>query len=105
VFLPFIADATLTLARRLSSGVPVWHAHRDHYYQRLVRMGLGHGGSLAVYAALMFGTAASALAALLHAPESGPRVLGVWVVALLLYYTGIGYHWDRGNKGLNESKC
>ena len=105
VFLPFIADATLTLARRLFSGAPVWHAHRDHYYQRLVRMGLGHGGSLAVYSALMFGTAASALAALLHAPGSGPQVLGVWVVALLLYYTGIGYHWGKGNKGLNESKC
>ncbi len=105
VFLPFIADATVTLLRRLLSGERVWRAHRDHYYQRLVQMGLGHRGTLAVYSALMLGTAASALAALLQAPDAGATILGFWVVVLLLYYTGIGYYWHRGNKGLNESKC
>ena len=105
VFLPFIADATVTLVRRLLSGKRVWRAHRDHYYQRLVQMGLGHRGTLAVYSALMFGTAASALAALRLAPDAGATILGLWIVVLLLYYTGIGYYWDRGNKGLNESKC
>jgi UDP-GlcNAc:undecaprenyl-phosphate/decaprenyl-phosphate GlcNAc-1-phosphate transferase len=105
VFLPFIGDATLTLARRILSGARVWQAHRDHYYQRLVRMGLGHGGTLVVYVALMVGTATSALAALLRAPDAGARVLALWLVVLLLLYTGIGYHWNRVNKGLNESKC
>jgi UDP-GlcNAc:undecaprenyl-phosphate GlcNAc-1-phosphate transferase len=105
VFLPFIADATLTLARRILSGAKVWQAHRDHYYQRLVRMGLGHAGTLAVYSALMFGTATSALAALNRAPDAGASVLALWVAVLLLLYAGIGYHWNRGNKGLNESKC
>ena len=42
VFSPFIVDASVTLARRLLRGEKVWHAHRDHYYQRLIRMGLGH---------------------------------------------------------------
>jgi UDP-GlcNAc:undecaprenyl-phosphate GlcNAc-1-phosphate transferase len=105
VFLPFIADATVTLLRRLLAGEKVWRAHRDHYYQRLVRMGLGHGGTVVVYSALMFGTAVSALAALLRAPDAGAAILGLWVVVLLLYYTGIGYYWHKGNKGLNESKC
>jgi UDP-N-acetylmuramyl pentapeptide phosphotransferase/UDP-N-acetylglucosamine-1-phosphate transferase len=105
VFLPFIADATLTLARRTLSGAKVWQAHRDHYYQRLVRMGLGHAGTLAVYSALMVGTATSAMAALMRAPHAGASVLGLWVAVLLLLYAGIGYHWNRGNKGLNESKC
>jgi UDP-N-acetylmuramyl pentapeptide phosphotransferase/UDP-N-acetylglucosamine-1-phosphate transferase len=105
VFMPFIADATLTLGRRLFSGAPVWRAHRDHYYQRLVRMGLGHGGTLAVYCALMLGTATSALAALVRAPDAGTTVLALWTATLLLLYAGIGYHWHRGNKGLNESKC
>jgi UDP-GlcNAc:undecaprenyl-phosphate/decaprenyl-phosphate GlcNAc-1-phosphate transferase len=104
VFLPFIADATLTLARRILSRAKVWQAHRDHYYQRLVRMGLGHGGTLALYAALMFGTATSALAALIRAPDAGTQVLALWVAALVPLYAGIGYHWNRGNKGLNESK-
>jgi UDP-GlcNAc:undecaprenyl-phosphate GlcNAc-1-phosphate transferase len=105
VFLPFIADATLTLARRILSRAKVWEAHRDHYYQRLVRMGLGHGGTLAIYSALMLGVATSALAALMRAPDAGTQVLLLWLAALLLLYAGIGYHWRRGNKGLNESKC
>lgn len=32
----FLADATLTLLRRLVRGAPVWRAHRAHAYQRAV---------------------------------------------------------------------
>ncbi len=39
----FLADATLTLVRRLARGEPVWRAHRQHFYQRAVQRGLGHG--------------------------------------------------------------
>lgn len=42
VFSPFIVDASVTLVRRLLSGARIWEAHRDHYYQRLVQLGLGH---------------------------------------------------------------
>ena len=42
VFSPFAVDATLTLGKRLLRGDKVWQAHREHYYQRLVRMGFGH---------------------------------------------------------------
>lgn len=42
VFGPFIGDATITLLKRLVRRGRVWQAHRDHYYQRMVRMGLGH---------------------------------------------------------------
>ena len=38
----FLADATLTLLRRLLRGERVWQAHRQHFYQRAVRRGLGH---------------------------------------------------------------
>src|SRR5262249_3508936 len=38
----FLADATITLGRRLLRGERVWQAHRDHYYQRAVRHGLSH---------------------------------------------------------------
>jgi UDP-N-acetylmuramyl pentapeptide phosphotransferase/UDP-N-acetylglucosamine-1-phosphate transferase len=38
----FLADATLTLLRRLARGEPVWQAHRQHFYQRAVQRGLGH---------------------------------------------------------------
>lgn len=53
VFSPFIVDASLTLARRLLSGARVWEAHRDHYYQRLVQLGLGHRGTALAEYALM----------------------------------------------------
>lgn len=42
VFAPFIADASVTLLRRLLRGEKFWEAHREHYYQRMVRAGLGH---------------------------------------------------------------
>ena len=38
----YLADATITLARRLVRGERVWQAHREHYYQQAVQRGLGH---------------------------------------------------------------
>jgi UDP-N-acetylmuramyl pentapeptide phosphotransferase/UDP-N-acetylglucosamine-1-phosphate transferase len=35
----YIADATLTLFRRLASGERVWQAHRSHFYQRALDAG------------------------------------------------------------------
>ena len=38
----FLADATITLARRLLRGKRIWQAHREHFYQQAVRRGLSH---------------------------------------------------------------
>jgi UDP-N-acetylmuramyl pentapeptide phosphotransferase/UDP-N-acetylglucosamine-1-phosphate transferase len=38
----FVADATITLGRRLLRGERFWRAHREHFYQQAVRHGLGH---------------------------------------------------------------
>jgi UDP-N-acetylmuramyl pentapeptide phosphotransferase/UDP-N-acetylglucosamine-1-phosphate transferase len=38
----FLADATITLLRRLARGERVWQAHRQHFYQGAVQRGLGH---------------------------------------------------------------
>jgi len=40
----FLADATITLLRRLARGERVWRPHREHFYQRAVQRGLGHAG-------------------------------------------------------------
>jgi len=61
VFAPFVADATTTLARRLVRRERVWQAHRDHYYQRMVRSGLGHRGTALIAYGLMVVCAAGAL--------------------------------------------
>lgn len=42
IFAPFIADATVTLIKRICKGERIWHAHRDHYYQKLALSGWGH---------------------------------------------------------------
>jgi UDP-N-acetylmuramyl pentapeptide phosphotransferase/UDP-N-acetylglucosamine-1-phosphate transferase len=38
----FLADATITLLRRLVRGERIWLPHREHFYQQAVRRGLGH---------------------------------------------------------------
>ncbi len=38
----FLADATITLLRRLAEGKKVWQAHREHIYQRAVQGGRTH---------------------------------------------------------------
>ena len=104
VFLPFIADASLTLALRLARGARIWEAHREHFYQRLVQSGWGHGRTLALYAALMVGTAGTALTTLAWAPDAGVIALGVWAVILALVFAAIEYHYRRRGVGFEESK-
>jgi len=67
VFAPFVIDASVTLARRVFRGKRVWEAHRDHYYQRLVRLGWGHRGTAIAEYALMLASGLLALA-MLSAP-------------------------------------
>ena len=38
----YVADATITLLRRLRRGERPWQAHREHYYQRATDGGLSH---------------------------------------------------------------
>lgn len=69
VFSPFIADASLTLMKRLAVGERVWKAHNQHYYQRLVRMGWNHRRTALAEYALMFVSGAAALWALGQTPD------------------------------------
>lgn len=39
---PFFVDATVTLFRRVFRLEVFWHAHQEHYYQRLIRSGWSH---------------------------------------------------------------
>ena len=38
----FLADAGITLLRRIIRGEKIWQAHRQHFYQKAVRSGLAH---------------------------------------------------------------
>jgi UDP-N-acetylmuramyl pentapeptide phosphotransferase/UDP-N-acetylglucosamine-1-phosphate transferase len=104
VFLPFIADASLTLALRLARGARIWEAHREHFYQRLVQSGWGHRRTLALYGALMVGAAGTAVTMLAWAPDAGVIALGIWAVILALVFAAIEYHYRRRGVGFEESK-
>ena len=95
VVLPFAADATATLARRLVRGERVWEAHRSHYYQRLHQLGAGHAGTLAVYGAAGVGCAITALVCRAYAPGAGGAALLAWIAAFGVLFAAIDYHWRR----------
>lgn len=95
VFLPFIADASVTLARRAARGARLADAHREHYYQRLHRMGAGHAGTLGAYSAAMAATSVAALVCLARAPAWGWAVLALASVVCFTLFGAIDYHWRR----------
>jgi UDP-N-acetylmuramyl pentapeptide phosphotransferase/UDP-N-acetylglucosamine-1-phosphate transferase len=93
VFLPFIADATTTLARRAWRRERIWEAHRSHYYQRLHRLGAGHRGTLAIYALWMAGSGLTALACLRWERSLGWPAFFAWCIAGAAFFAAIDYHW------------
>lgn len=80
VFSPFIVDASVTLARRALRRERVWQAHREHYYQRMVRLGLGHRDTALLWYGLMLAVGASGLWALQQAVPAQLATLATWVV-------------------------
>jgi UDP-GlcNAc:undecaprenyl-phosphate/decaprenyl-phosphate GlcNAc-1-phosphate transferase len=64
VFSPFIVDASVTLAKRTLHGARITEAHREHYYQRLIRMGWSHSTVALIEYALMLAAGGTALSAL-----------------------------------------
>jgi UDP-GlcNAc:undecaprenyl-phosphate GlcNAc-1-phosphate transferase len=92
VFSPFIVDATATLLVRAAHREKIWCAHRDHYYQRLVRMGWSHRRlALAAYV-LMIGSAGSALL-LPGQPELTWPLLAMWAVLYALGMRRVDHRW------------
>ena len=90
VFAPFVCDATLTLVKRLLRRERVWRAHKEHYYQRLVRMGFGHRGT----AWIEYGTMAGCVALALFARQADAVVQAGALCAAVLGLTGIALWID-----------
>lgn len=98
VFLPFLGDATLTLARRVARRERFWQPHRTHYYQRLNALGAGHRGTLAIYAASMIASLVFALVCLAWRPAAGWIALAIAIAAQLIGFAAIDYHWSRRHR-------
>jgi len=84
----YLVDATITLLRRAARFERIWHAHREHFYQRAVQAGLGHGAVvLRILGAdlLLIGLA----------------VLGLdwpWIATILAFVVVGGLLWELGRR-------
>ena len=92
VFSPFVADATVTLFKRMRYGERLSQAHRSHYYQRLVQMGWGHRNTaLAEYALMLLAGASAAWSIRQNVPVQA-CLLACWCAI----YLGLLIWLDRG---------
>jgi UDP-N-acetylmuramyl pentapeptide phosphotransferase/UDP-N-acetylglucosamine-1-phosphate transferase len=94
----YLADATITLLRRLVNGEPIMQAHRSHFYQRASERGFSD--FQIVWRVFALNLLLCALAGkMLVTASAGLRLLilvtsGVLVGALLLSFNG-GLRWRR----------
>ncbi|VXC34141.1 Glycosyl transferase family 4 [Burkholderia sp. 8Y] len=95
VFAPFIADATVTLLRRLARGQKFWQAHREHYYQRMVRLGAGHARTALAWYALMLAGVVLANWALALSPVAQWGAVAAWAIVFVVAGLAVDTCWRR----------
>ncbi|MES2564566.1 MAG: glycosyltransferase family 4 protein [Pseudomonadota bacterium] len=88
---PFFFDATITILRRMFSGDAFWHAHREHYYQRLIRSGWSHRKTALCEYVLM--AASSGLAITMLNGSSIVQAVALAIAAVV--YAGLAFAIDR----------
>ena len=93
VFLPFIADASVTLLRRGLRGEKIWRAHKEHYYQRLIRMGWSHRKTALAEYGLMLGSGGVALLALNASPAMALLAGSSWVATIGVLMVRVDMRW------------
>ncbi|PLZ00553.1 glycosyl transferase [Burkholderia sp. WAC0059] len=95
VFAPFIADASVTLAKRLLRGEKFWQAHREHYYQRMIRSGMSHvETALTWYVVMLMGVMVS-LWTLDRSRTVQWGIVAAWSAALVLMGIAVDRRWNR----------
>lgn len=95
IFLPFIADATVTLVRRLLRGAKFWEAHKEHYYQRMIQMNKSHARTTRVWYLLMLIGVVLALIMKTQTSEGALERAVLIGAAWGLFLLGLGLWVDR----------
>lgn len=103
VFSPFVVDATATLIERAARLEKIWLPHRSHYYQRLVRAGVGHRRTALGEYAVMFACGLSAVIALDVTPAAQVSVLTVWALTYFALAYAIGKRWRSFGRKSNAA--
>lgn len=98
IFSPFIVDASVTIVRRALRGERVWQAHREHYYQRLIRMGWGHRRTAFAEYVLMLALAVSGVFALGQASTVQIAILLAWCTIYLIAMCWVDAKWQQFNE-------
>jgi len=95
MFSPFIADASVTLLKRLLRGEKFWQAHREHYYQRMIRSGLRHGQTAVLWYVVMAAACGLALWGLRCAPVLQWMIVAGWSGVLVCIGLAVDARWSR----------
>ncbi|MHC8508096.1 MAG: MraY family glycosyltransferase [Rhodospirillales bacterium] len=84
----FMADAAVTLLRRLLRREKIWRAHREHFYQRAVQNGMSHAEVSRLVAVLNIGLVGCACVAAAFEPAWIGLVLAAVMTGLFLHWLG-----------------
>jgi len=103
LFAPFVVDATVTLLKRVLRGEKFWQPHRDHYYQRLVRMGWSHRHVALAEYLLMAGCGISALGLLQVDAALQAAGLLAWVAIYATLMLTIDRLWTNCDESRGDS--
>lgn len=98
IFAPFILDATVTLIKRAIRGETLWQAHREHYYQRMVQLGIGHRATALIEYAMMICGGICALWTL-QSPNILLAVVIIWVLIYGIAMAYLDYRWKVSKGG------
>jgi len=93
VFAPFIADATVTLAKRAMRKEPVWRAHREHYYQRLILGGWSHRRAAVAEYVLMAVCAVAGLFVVFAEPAAQITTIVTLMLILIVLMAMVDRRW------------
>ena len=99
IFSPFIADASVTLARRMFRGEKIWQAHKTHYYQKLVQTGWGHRKTVLIEYAIMMSCGISALLSQYVTSMLQTIMLAGWVLFYVVFFSWISWYSSRRRQG------
>jgi UDP-N-acetylmuramyl pentapeptide phosphotransferase/UDP-N-acetylglucosamine-1-phosphate transferase len=102
VFSPFIVDASVTLVKRSLYGKKIWQAHREHYYQRLVKGGFGHRSTALLWYTLMLSVGASAVWAVQQEFIIQLGTCMLWSIVYLILIVVCEQYWKQGKSNSSE---
>jgi UDP-N-acetylmuramyl pentapeptide phosphotransferase/UDP-N-acetylglucosamine-1-phosphate transferase len=80
----FIADASLTLLRRVFEGKPFWRPHREHFFQRATLAHGNHARTVLTVLPVNIGLVMLAIAAIDHPLTASLAAIGVLAMLLLV---------------------